>query len=119
MSAKCTRQGDIAISYMTSAPAAAQSAQPSLFLIKFGATLLAWYGGCVLTADSAALAIRVSIIPLSPIPQPYIHDEFATDGGLKSIRIEVDRRRKPSQGDISVGSSFSRRKDVQNNDKSR
>ena len=34
-------------------------------------------GLAVLAAGAAALAIRLAILPLSPIPQPFIHDEFA------------------------------------------
>jgi hypothetical protein len=31
----------------------------------------------VLTVGSAALILRLAILPLSPIPQPFIHDEFS------------------------------------------
>ena len=31
----------------------------------------------VLAVGAAALLIRLAILPLSPIPQPFIHDEFA------------------------------------------
>jgi len=34
-------------------------------------------GLSVLAVGAAALAIRLAILPLSPIPQPFIHDEFA------------------------------------------
>jgi hypothetical protein len=34
-------------------------------------------GLSVLTVGVAALLIRLAILPLSPIPQPFIHDEFA------------------------------------------
>lgn len=34
-------------------------------------------GLSVLAVGVAALAIRLAILPLSPIPQPFIHDEFA------------------------------------------
>jgi hypothetical protein len=89
---------------MITVPSAAQSAQPSLFLIETGATSIAftvaacwplastgwmsriesWFGWlarkrglAVLAVGIAALAIRLAILPLSPIPQPFIHDEFA------------------------------------------
>jgi hypothetical protein len=77
---------------------------PSLLVIEAGATLIAvavaagwpavgtrWLsraercfgrlarrrGLSVLTVSTAALLIRLAILPLSPIPQPFIHDEFA------------------------------------------
>ncbi|MGA3236132.1 MAG: hypothetical protein ABSG03_07515 [Bryobacteraceae bacterium] len=34
-------------------------------------------GLSIVTVGSAALLIRLAILPLSPIPQPFIHDEFA------------------------------------------
>jgi len=34
-------------------------------------------GLSVLAAGSAALLIRLAVLPLSPIPQPFVHDEFA------------------------------------------
>src|SRR5271170_7147591 len=80
------------------------SGGPSLLVIETGATLIAvaaaacwpavgtrWLsraercfgrlarrrGLSVLTVGAAALLIRLAILPLSPIPQPFIHDEFA------------------------------------------
>ncbi|MDP9055083.1 MAG: hypothetical protein M3N93_12420 [Acidobacteriota bacterium] len=77
---------------------------PSLFVIEAGLTLVAmaiaacwprigatqfsrgerWLsrfarrrGLCVFSVGAAALVVRIAILPLSPIPQPYIHDEFA------------------------------------------
>jgi len=77
---------------------------PSLLIIEAGASLIAvavaatWPGTgttwlskaerslgrlarrrglSVLSAGAAALLIRLAILPLSPIPQPFIHDEFA------------------------------------------
>jgi hypothetical protein len=82
----------------------AVSGGPSLLVIETGATLIAvaaaacwpavgtrWLsraercfgrlarrrGLSVLTVGAAALLIRLAILPLSPIPQPFIHDEFA------------------------------------------
>jgi hypothetical protein len=34
-------------------------------------------GSSVLAVGAAALLIRLAILPLSPVPQPFIHDEFA------------------------------------------
>jgi hypothetical protein len=77
---------------------------PSLLVIEAGATLIAvaatacwpavgtmWLsktercfgrmaqrrGLSVVTVGAAALPIRLAILPLSPISQPFIHDEFA------------------------------------------
>jgi len=35
------------------------------------------HGLSVFTVGAAALLIRVAILPLAPIPQPFVHDEFA------------------------------------------
>jgi hypothetical protein len=77
---------------------------PSLFVIEGGASLIAvavaacWpefgtdqllkaerlfgrlarrRGWSVLAVGAAALLLRLAILPLSPIPQPFVHDEFA------------------------------------------
>jgi hypothetical protein len=80
------------------------SAAPAFLVIEAGATLIAlalaagwpetgsirassverWFGRLarrrglsVLTVGAAALLIRLAILPISPIPQPFVHDEFA------------------------------------------
>jgi hypothetical protein len=77
---------------------------PSLLIVETGVSLIAfaialcwprlgsfWLSGferafgsfahlrsrCVMAVGAAALLIRLAILPLSPIPQPFIHDEFA------------------------------------------
>jgi hypothetical protein len=89
---------------MIAVSSSAVSVGPSLLVIEAGATLIAvaaaacwpatgtrWFskaercfgalarrrGLSVLTVGAAALLIRLAILPLSPIPQPFIHDEFA------------------------------------------
>ena len=78
--------------------------RPSLLVIEAGVTLIAvalaaawpeagtnqastverWFGRLarrrglsVLAVGAAALAIRLAILPVSPIPKPFVHDEFA------------------------------------------
>ena len=89
---------------MTIGTALLISDAPSLLIIETGASLIAvaiatswpaagtaWLskaenffgvlgrrrGLSVLAVGAAALLIRLAILPLSPIPQPFIHDEFA------------------------------------------
>jgi hypothetical protein len=89
---------------MIAVSGSAVSGGPSLLVIEAGATLIAfaaaacwpavgtkWLsktercfgrlarrrGLSVVTVGAAALLIRLAILPLSPIPQPFIHDEFA------------------------------------------
>src|SRR5580658_7165415 len=83
---------------------AAASSEPSFLIVEAGANLIAfavvacWPGAgatwlskverhfgrlarrrglSILAVGVAALAIRLAILPLSPVPQPFIHDEFA------------------------------------------
>jgi hypothetical protein len=85
-------------------PASAASGGPSFLILEAGVALIAvavaacwpeigttWLSGVersfgrlarrrgwsVLATGAAALLIRLAILPLSPVPQPYIHDEFA------------------------------------------
>src|SRR5580658_8490581 len=85
-------------------PPSSPSANPSLLVIEAGATLIAvalaggwpdagdaqasaverWFGRLarkrglsVLAVGAAALLIRLAILPISPIPHPFVHDEFA------------------------------------------
>jgi hypothetical protein len=44
---------------------------------RFFGSLARKRGLSVLTVGAAALLIRLAILPLSPIPQPFVHDEFA------------------------------------------
>jgi len=89
---------------MIAASGSTISGGPSLLVIEAGATLIAvaaaacwpvvgtrWLSTAercfgrlarrrrlsVLTVGAAALLFRLAILPLSPIPQPFIHDEFA------------------------------------------
>jgi hypothetical protein len=89
---------------MIAVSSSAVSGGPSLLVIEAGATLISvaaaacwpavgatWFsktercfgrlaqrrGPSVVTVGVAALLIRLAILPLSPIPQPFIHDEFA------------------------------------------
>lgn len=89
---------------MNASPRATLPDGPALLIIEAGATALAvalsafwpgigagWMskverllgrmarrrGLSVLVVGAAALSIRLAILPLSPIPQPFVHDEFA------------------------------------------
>jgi len=89
---------------MITASGNAESAGPSLLIIESGAALVAFAVMCcwpqlgavclskaervfgrlarmrrlsVLSVGAAAILIRLAILPLSPIPKPFIHDEFA------------------------------------------
>ena len=89
---------------MTTSPATALSGGPSFLVVEAGVSLIgvavaacwpdfgtAWISkversfGClarrrglsVLSVGAAALLLRVAILPLSPIPQPFVHDEFS------------------------------------------
>ncbi len=89
---------------MITAPGAAGSGGPSILLVEAGVALIAfaaaacWPGAghtwlskagrclgrlarrrglSVLAVGAAALLIRLAILPLSPIPKPFVHDEFA------------------------------------------
>jgi hypothetical protein len=89
---------------MITAPGSAASGWPSFLVVEAGASLIAfaaaacwpgigsaWFskaerlfgrlarrrGLSVAAVGGAALLIRLAIMPLSPIPKPFIHDEFA------------------------------------------
>jgi hypothetical protein len=89
---------------MMAVPGSVMSGGPSLLVLEAGATLIAvavaacWAGtgvtrlskaerafgrlarrrgSSVLAVGAAAVLIRLAILPLSPLPQPFIHDEFA------------------------------------------
>ncbi len=97
------------------------SAGPSLFIIETGASLIAfaaalfwpragsrWFskaevflgrlarrrGLSVAVVALAAVSIRLAILPLSPIPQPFIHDEFANQ--LASNTFATGRLTNPT-----------------------